>query len=377
MPPRYTIVAFSHLRWNFVYQRPQHLLSRLAAGHPVFFIEEPELDLDGEIRFERSSPQPNITVLRPRTPIRAPGFNAGQIAALRPLIAELATELGESSVLAWLYTPLALPLAEELEPNAMVYDCMDELSLFKGAPPELLSQESRLLELADVMFTGGPSLYRAKQARHHNVYCFPSSVDAAHFREGRSGPSAASEAEDQAGIAHPRLGFYGVIDERLDLPLIAGLARSRPDWHIILVGPVIKVDPSVLPQAANICYLGPKRYEELPTYVAGWDVAVMPFARNEATLFISPTKTPEYLAAGKPVVSTSIRDVVRAYGESGMVRIADTVDAFVSAVEQSMRDDAAARIMRIDEHLKDQSWDHTWSRIEALMAESTARAALR
>jgi glycosyltransferase involved in cell wall biosynthesis len=376
MPPRYTIVAFSHLRWNFVYQRPQHLLSRLAAGHPVFFIEEPELDLDGEIRFERSSPQPNITVLRPRTPIRAPGFNAEQIAALRPLIAELATELGESSVLAWLYTPLALPLAEELEPNAMVYDCMDELSLFKGAPPELLSQESRLLELADVMFTGGPSLYRAKQARHHNVYCFPSSVDAGHFRQGRSGPGAASEAEDQAGIAHPRLGFYGVIDERLDLELIDSVAAARPAWQLVLVGPVVKIDPAVLPRRPNIHYFGQRSYDELPRYLAGWDVCLLPFARNESTRFISPTKTLEYMAAELPIVSTPITDVAEPYGH--IVYLGATPEEFLAACDAALScdvDERARRATLMRKVLSGTSWDVTVAAMEKLLAAAMQKSA--
>src|SRR5919112_1537196 len=202
MQAGYTIVAFSHLRWNFVYQRPQHLLSRLAAKRPVFFIEEPELDLEGPARWERSSPQPNVTVLRPRTPIRQFGFHPEQIAALKPLIAGLANELRASSLVAWLYTPMAFPLAQELDPDAVVYDCMDELSLFRGAPPELLGQEEAVRERADVMFTGGPSLYRAKQARHPNVHCFPSSVDADHFRLRDDVGNEVSEADDQAELAH-------------------------------------------------------------------------------------------------------------------------------------------------------------------------------
>jgi glycosyltransferase involved in cell wall biosynthesis len=365
------ILCLTHLRWNWVFQRPQHLMTRAAQGRRVFVIEEP-VRSGTEMALEMTTPAANVWVVVPRIPEHIEGETLQE--AQSTLIDLLLRQQDISEYTLWYYTPMAFPFTRHLSPISIVYDCMDQLSAFAGAPPELNALEAELLTRCDLVLTGGHSLYEAKRDRHHNVHAFPSAVDVDHFATARTW---LSEPEDQRGIPAPRIGYYGVIDERLDLPLIAGLARSRPDWHIILVGPVIKVDPSVLPQAANIHYLGPKRYEELPTYVAGWDVAVMPFARNEATRFISPTKTPEYLAAGKPVVSTSIRDVVRAYGESGMVRIADTVDAFVSAVEQSMRDDAAARIMRIDEHLKDQSWDHTWSRIEALMAESTARAALR
>jgi UDP-galactopyranose mutase len=295
-------------------------------------------------------------------------------AAQRTLVDLLLRQHGVSKYTLWYYTPMALPFTRHLSPLSVVYDCMDELSAFAGAPPELTALEAELLTRCDLVLTGGHSLYEAKRERHHNVHAYPSAVDVGHFAAARTWTRT---PDDQRRIPAPRIGYYGVIDERLDLPLISGLARNRPDWQIVLIGPVIKVDPANLPQAPNIHYLGPKRYEELPAYVAGWDVAVMPFARNEATRFISPTKTPEYLAAGKPVVSTSIRDVVRTYGTTGMVRIADTVDAFVSAVEDAMRDNRATRITRIDEHLKDQSWDHTWSRIEALMTDTTARAALR
>jgi len=251
----YTIVAFSHLRWNFVYQRPQHLLSRLAAMHPVVFVEEPEFE-EGPPHWDRSTPQPNVTVYRPRTPIRSPGFDGEQQAALEPLIAELSADLGNATLVAWLYTPMALPLALSLDPQAAVYDCMDELSLFLGAPPQLLTLESQLLEYADVMFTGGPSLFRAKQSRHPNVHCFPSSVDAEHFRlKDRQGKQVA-ESEEQSDIPHPRLGFYGVIDERLDLEIVERLSEAHPEWHIVLVGPVVKIDPDRLPRRPNIQYFG-------------------------------------------------------------------------------------------------------------------------
>ncbi|HEX6408297.1 MAG TPA: hypothetical protein VFZ90_14030, partial [Gemmatimonadales bacterium] len=271
MQPEYSIVVFSHLRWNFVYQRPQHLLSRLAAIRPVFFVEEPEFDPNGAPRWERTSPQPNVVVLRPHSPVQAPGFHADQLLLLQPLIGQLAEELEGRTIVTWLYTPMALPLAQALSPAVVVYDCMDELSLFLGAPPELLSREAALIECADVMFTGGPSLFRAKQSRHPNVHCFPSSVDAAHFRVRERG---VQDAEDQAAIPHPRLGFYGVIDERLDLPLIDFIAEARPEWHIVLVGPVVKIDPTNLPRRDNIHYFGQRTYEELPGYLAGWDVCL-------------------------------------------------------------------------------------------------------
>jgi UDP-galactopyranose mutase len=375
----YTIVAFSHLRWNFVYQRPQHLLSRLAALHPVVFVEEPEFHADGPARWERSSPHPNVTVYRPLTPIQAHGFHRDQLPALEPLMAELSADLGNSDVLAWLYTPMALPLALSLDPDAAVYDCMDELSLFAGAPPELLGLEEQLLEYADVMFTGGPSLYRAKQSRHPNVHCFPSSVDADHFRLRDDVGNEVSEAEDQAELAHPRLGFYGVIDERLDLDIVRRLAEAHPEWQIILVGPVVKIDPARLPRLSNIHYFGQRSYEELPRYLAGWDVCLLPFARNEATRFISPTKTLEYMAAELPIVSTPITDVAEPYGH--IVYLGDTPGEFVRACEAAMAsspEERASRAVQMRQVLAGTSWDVTVSAMERLLTEAMAgRTALR
>jgi UDP-galactopyranose mutase len=375
MQSQFSIIAFSHLRWNFVYQRPQHLLSRLAATRPVFFVEEPELDRNGPVRWERSTPHPNVIVVRPYTPIEAPGFNAEQLAALAPWMDELAPELENRRVVAWLYTPLALPLAQALGPDIMVYDCMDELSLFWGAPPELLSREAALLECADVMFTGGPSLYQAKKTRHANVHCFSSSVDAAHFRSARNGePAVVAEAEDQGGLPHPRLGFYGVIDERLDLELLDFLAERRPEWQIVLVGPVVKIDPATLPRRPNIHYFGQRSYDDLPRYLVGWDVCLLPFALNDATRFISPTKTLEYMATERPIVSTPITDVAEPYGP--IVYLGATPEEFLAACQAALADsteERSRRASRMREVLAGTSWDVTVASMEKLIAEAMAR----
>jgi UDP-galactopyranose mutase len=289
---------------------------------------------------------------------------------LQEILSELLNRFLDSqrveSYLLWYYTPMALNFSRHLEATAVIYDCMDQLSAFSGAPPELLDLERELLSRCHAVFTGGLSLFEAKQRLHHRVFCFPSSVDVEHFMAARK---ACAEPTDQAAVPCPRLGYCGVIDERLDLQLIASLAKARPQWQIILVGPVTKLDERRLPRAANIHYLGPKRYEELPVYLAGWDVALMPFARNDATRYISPTKTPEYLAAGKPVVSTSIRDVMRTYGECGLVRIADNVDDVVSAVDESMSEDPIQRLLRVDALLSQQSWDRTWDAMETVLED--------
>ncbi|HEU5304066.1 MAG TPA: glycosyltransferase, partial [Gemmatimonadales bacterium] len=378
MHHQYTIVAFSHLRWNFVYQRPQHLLSRLGARRRVVFIEEPEYH-PGPARWERSNPHPNVHVYHPRTPVQAPGFHASQLPALEPLMTELRHNLNGDALLAWLYTPMALPLARMLEPELVAYDCMDELSLFLGAPPDLLVHEADLLQCADIMFTGGPSLHRAKQERHANVHCFPSSVDAAHFRLTDRAGRKVGEAEDQAELPHPRLGFYGVIDERLDLELLDAVAAARPQWQLVLVGPVVKIEPDSLPRRPNIHYLGQRTYDELPRYLAGWDVCLLPFARNGATRFISPTKTLEYMAAELPIVSTPITDVAEPYGS--IVYLGATPVEFLAACEAALTAGPAERARRIEQMrvvLAGTSWDATASAMENLLtAQFRASSARR
>ncbi len=350
------IVVFSHLRWNFVYQRPQHVISRLALRWPVFFIEEPVRSNIATAQWDRREAAPNVTVLVPLIPEAqfTPGW-CGM--AMHQLIQSLALTESLLDRIVWTYTPAAVDLLDSLRPSFLVYDCMDELSAFLHAPQELCDQEQRLLDRADVVFTGGPSLFRAKRYRHREVYCFPSSVDVDHFRNGvRDLP----EAPDQAQLARPRLGYFGVIDERMDLDLLAQMADRRPNWQLIMVGPIVKIDPKALPQRPNIHYLGGKEYRELPAYIKGWDVCLMPFAMNEATKFISPTKVLEYMAADKPIVSTPITDVVEPYGE--IVRIGRWPEQFIQECDEALamlagdwktRQEAARRVLRAT------SWDQT------------------
>lgn len=283
----------------------------------------------------------------------------------RTLLAGFMRENGVTDFVSWYYTPMMMGWTADWTPRAVVYDCMDELSAFAGAHPALLGREATLLARADLVFTGGQSLFEAKQGRHRAVHAFPSSVDVPFFARART---LTDQPDDQKDIPHPRLGFYGVIDERLDAALLGSVADLRPDWQWVMVGPTVpKIDPATLPQRPNIHYLGGKSYAELPAYLAGWDVALLPFARNESTRFISPTKTPEYLAAGKPVVSTPIRDVIRPYGETGLARIADTPAEFVAACEAALGEDAAARQQKADQFLSRMSWDATWNQMAGLI----------
>jgi UDP-galactopyranose mutase len=361
----YDLVCLSHLRWDFVWQRPQQLLSRCARERRVFFVEEPLWGAERP-RMEVSRRDEGLFVCVPHLP-----DGADATGECRQLLDGLLRDYRVDTYVLWFYTPMALPLAEDLTPRAVVYDCMDELSAFLDAPRELVELEAALLRRADLVFTGGASLYEAKRHRHARVHLFPSSVDTGHFAAARA---PQDEPADQAGIPGPRLGFFGVIDERMDIELISEVARLRPEWNLVLIGPVVKIDKSTLPRGENIHYLGMKTYEELPAYLAGWDVAMLPFARNDATRFISPTKTPEYLAAGRPVVSTSIADVVDPYGRNGLVEIADDPEAFVAAAERLMAAGDEERLREVDAFLMESSWDYTWADMAELIDDVVRRS---
>jgi glycosyltransferase involved in cell wall biosynthesis len=363
------LICFSHLRWDFVYQRPQHLLKRCARERRVFFVEEPVFD-NGSMRLDVSERDPNLKVVVPHLPegLRS---EIAKTAVLHDMIQRLLVENNIHQYLSWYYTPMALDFTRNLKPLAVIYDCMDELSAFKGAPTCLALRERELFQMADLVFTGGQTLYEAKRDQHSSVYAFPSSIDREHFMQARA---AVEDPADQRDIPHPRLGFFGVVDERFDVALLDEASRLRPDWHFVIIGPVVKIDPDTLPKRENIHYLGGKSYEDLPAYISGWDVALLLFAQNESTRFISPTKTPEYLAAGKPVVSTPIRDVVYPYGQMGLVRIAKDAREFVAAADDLLQSEANRKpwLANVDEFLAQMSWDETWARMSRLIDDTVA-----
>jgi hypothetical protein len=359
-----TLIVFCHLRWDFVFQRPQHLMTRLAEHYQILFVEEP-IHSEGPAHLQKTAVAPNITVCRPHTPIpHTHGFHDDQLPTLQGLLADLVPE--DERPVVWFYTPMALPLLQGLNPSLVVYDCMDELAAFKNPPKQLLQRESALLGIADLVFTGGPSLYEAKKDRHANAHCFSSSVDARHFRQALD---ASISHPEQAGIAGPRLGFYGVIDERFDTDLVRQMAVAHPEWQIVLVGPVVKIDPAELPRADNVHYMGQRNYDELPKFLAGWDVCLLPFAMNDSTKFISPTKVLEYMAAEKLSVSTPITDVKVPYGD--VVAIASTADEFIAACERMLAataDEKAKMVERMREIVANTSWDKTATRMHELIS---------
>ncbi len=369
------IVCFCHLRWNFVYQRPQHLLMRFGRLATVHLWEEPVFE-------NRDAPglaiaEDGAGTVQVITPLMPHGLSDEDvISSQRALLDSYLRDHKISSFVSWYYTAMALRFSDHLSPQVVVYDCMDELSAFQGAPPELIEQEKRLFAKADLVFAGGASLYAAKRTQHQNVHLFPSSIDHAHFAAARAGQT---DPPDQEPIPYPRIGFYGVIDERLDRDLLRDVAADHPEWHFVLIGPVVKIREDELPVAPNLHYLGQKSYKELPAYLANWDVAMLPFALNASTRFISPTKTPEYLAAGKPVVSTPIQDVVKPYGEMGLVRIGANASQFGDGIEACLKDATSEWLESVNRFLALNSWDKTfegmWKEIQRCMPQGPASSA--
>ena len=352
------LICFSHLRWKFVWQRPQHLLTQASKAYSVIFVEEPQYVPHCQAHMQIEETPEDVTIA---TPILPTGLAPNEAIIMQRVLLNMLVISSEAVTrIGWYYTPMALPFSKQIPFDAIVYDCMDELSAFKGAPSNIGKLEHELLQKADVVFTGGHSLYEAKRRLHNNIYPFPSSIDVSHFGKARN--SSLVEPPDQKDIPRPRVGYFGVIDERLDAELLIGLARSRPDLHFVMLGPVVKIDPASLPKLKNIHWLGQKQYSELPNYLAHWDVGFMPFALNESTKYISPTKTPEFLAAGLPVVSTPIRDVVRQWGHQGLVEIAHGTPDVASKIDTALTT-KARKVWRerVDQKLKTMSWSTTFA----------------
>ncbi|WP_420149287.1 glycosyltransferase [Spirosoma sp.] len=354
------LLCFSHLRWNFVYQRPQHLLSRASNEWRTWFWEEPIWGDRTWLEIRQMSNQRYVVVPHLQHGISKEAIDNQQ----RDWVHHLLDQYHITDYIAWYYTPMSLSFTEDLSPRLTVYDCMDELSAFRGAPPQLRNRERQLMQRADLIFTGGYSLFEAKRALHQAVYAFPSSIDFDHFARARKN---LPDPADQQPVAAPRIGFSGVIDERFDTELLGAIAARRPEWQFMLIGPVVKINPDILPKGPNLHYIGLKSYNELPAYFSHWDVAMLPFALNESTRFISPTKTPEYLAAGLPVVSTAIQDVVTSYGRYDPVWIADSVNSFEQGISEALINRSSLDWSGVDTFLNNHSWDRTWTAMQELI----------
>jgi UDP-galactopyranose mutase len=359
LPRNLDLFCFSHVRWDNVVQRPQQLMSRWARTHRVFFVEQPVVK-SGPDFLQISKKDNGVRLITPHL-----NPHADSIEVQKKLLSDFISRHKIGNYICAYMSPSFLPYTSQLDPEIIVYDCMKAFSASK-VTPEMPRLETDLMSIADLVFTGGLALYEAKCHLHQNIHAFPSSVDLSHFSKARM---SQPDPIDQARIPEPRIGYFGVIDERIDQELIRAAAELRPDWHWIFVGPVSKIDPDKLPRGSNIHYLGKKDYKTLPSYLSGWDVTILPYARNDATRYLSPAKTAEYLAAGKPVVSTSIRDVVQLYGERGLVVIADEPSDFVKGIESSLllgRD----WLNKVDASLWNISWDQIWNRMNRLVAEA-------
>ncbi len=363
------LICFSHLRWDFVWQRPQHLLARMAADYRVLFVEEPVTSTSiTEPRLELktySYPTAKVTVARLLYPVAQEHWIGHGDCRTQPVYNRLLTDYLHSEQyrdpVLWLYTPMALDFVEAIPHSLLIFDVMDQLAAFKGAPAELKRREYETLRRADIVFTGGVSLYRDKLPMNPNTHLFPSGVDTAHFGQAIA-PNTLPVPPELAELSGPVLGYYGVIDERMDLSLLAHVAAAHPEWHIVMVGPVAKIDPADLPQAANIHFLGMRSYDQLPAYLARFDVALIPFALNESTRFVSPTKTLEYMAAHKPIVSTPIHDVIELYGR--VVRIGSDAVEFERQIAAALADHSLARQHEENEILAIYAWDHIVRRMK-------------
>lgn len=357
------LICFSHLRWDFVYQRPQHLLSRFSKSSVVWFFEEPIFDAIDQNYLSTKSQSNTLNIVVPHL---RPGLNQDEMNIVQAsLLNQLMIGFDLDDCIFWYYTPMALKFSNHLKPGFIVYDCMDELSAFKFAPKEITKLEKTLMTKADIVFTGGHSLFEAKRNQHLNIHAFPSGIEKEHFEKARK---KITEPDDQSEIKGPKIGFYGVIDERFDIGLIGKMAEARPNWQFILIGPVVKIEEHYLPRNKNIHYLGQKSYNELPNYLAHWDVAMIPFLLNESTQYISPTKTPEYLAAGVPVVSTAIKDVVNPYGVTNLVHICTDTDDFLNAITAELNKSYSKTwLHKVDQFLKGVSWDSTYNGMNTKM----------
>jgi len=348
----YDMIVFCHLRWQFVYQRPQHIISRLAYNMKVLFVEEPVH------HHHDDNSSGNLMVITEKLHVLQP-----YVKDIESIIDILPVYLKNKTVpVGWFYSASFSPLLEKINFETVVYDCMDELSLFKGAPVHLINQEKYLMAHADIVFTGGKSLYESKRQLHSNVYCFPSSVDEEHFAQALNGISPAA---DIASLPKPIVGYYGVIDERIDLDLLQKCAKKLPDVSFVMIGPLAKIEDADLPKENNIHYLGMKSYNELPHYLKAFDIAMMPFALNDATKYISPTKTLEYMAAGKPIISTKITDVVRDYSDS--VTLIENDGEFCDAIATLLTKNPLEMEMEYNKILEKTSWNSTADKMESII----------
>ena len=283
------VVVLSHLRWDFVYQRPQHLMTRAAGRHRVLFIEEP-LSAD-TFAFQMRTDTSGVRVVQPLLPSGTPDPDAESWlrGALTDLVAEWrGAGWSSGTTRSWPSRSAAISRPRSRSSTAWISSARFAVRHQPFARAKTRSS------VAPTLSSPGAGAFGRRSGACIRV--FTVSRAASTFRTSRR-PGWRSEPPALASIPHPRLVYAGVIDERIDLDLLHALADSGAG-EVVLIGPVAKIDPADIPRGPHIHALGQRPYAELPSFFAHADLGLMPFALNEATRFISPTKTPEYLAAG-------------------------------------------------------------------------------
>lgn len=358
-----TLLCFSPVKWEGVFQRPQHLMSHAAKKWRVFYIEDPIFDTDTKVpdyevkELKKHTGLFVVSIRLPETSSKVDTKNA-----MHKLLGKLCAEYKINNFGTWYYSPMGIQYTYELYPRVVVYDCTSPI---RTAQPSLIDIENELISQSDLVFTNGNALFEAKQNWHPQVYNFPSSIDKEHFMQARL---QLPEPADQEEILCPRLGLYGAIDECFDAELLRALAHRRPDWQFVLVGPVVGIDEDTLPKAENIHYLGEKSYQEMPSYISGWNAALILVSTDKTKQVQVPTRTPEYLAAFKPIVATPVADIISPYQEMGLVNVAENVFEFETAIEEVLSDDKRKQWKKnIDEFLKTNSWDIMWQQMRHLI----------
>ena len=370
LPPAsdFPIIVHSHLAWDWVWQRPQQFHSRLAKTHPILFVEGPTASdqlTAPRVTLREVSDYPNIVVLQMQMPASRFWSDGSWVDAERRRLVQSVLEgpLGRKFVnpVQWFYDPMAATaFAGRMDEIAIVYDCMDELSQFKGAPAELVRRERELLAAADVVFAGGPKMAKSKRRLNPNCYSFGCGVDIKHF--GKARRATTKVPREIAAMSGAVLGYIGVVDERIDYDLLAKLADYNRDWNLAIVGPWTKIDPADFPVRRNLHFLGNRDYGELPAYAKGFDICLMPFAKNAATEYINPTKALEYMATGRPIISTDIEDVVLQF--SDVVSIATQHDEFIAACEEGVARPDSRRIQAGMKMARNNSWESIVAQLE-------------
>ena len=365
------LLCLSHLRWSPAYPRAQQLLRRCARDRRVYFVEPPVLDTDSEVTLERVADDGGVVVCVPHLPA---GIEPAQAEAhLAYLLDQLVAREDLQRPVLWLDSPALLAACHHLSARAVVYDCVDPAPLGGDAPARVVDRERLLLAHADLVLTPSHALHERLRGEHPAAHAVPSAIDPAPLARARA---LVPEPDDQAAIPHPRIGYAGPIDARLDLALVELVAMMRPELHFVFLGDTAELEAASLPQAPNLHWLGARRPDQLPAYLAGWEVAMLPLVRPGRPELASPTAAPSFLAAGCAVVATSARDVVRPWGEQGLAWIGDSPAAFACAIDNALAEERDRRLARVDRFLAEAGWDHVWDDVWSLI-EAAARTRAR